>query len=173
MALVENAVSRNMGTQDARYIRDFLPGQISRAPEHRMWQYQCRNSESQPWGTYYTFSDAVEWLPADFDIVNCYTGGSPVSAALTTMMVVKFLRRPVANSEDGSNSPRQEIFGKRMLVNELVKENTQGKTITVQVCRSEEERVAALKKWFGIQLVEEERDAIKGHLTELTSSGVA
>lgn len=60
MQLVECSTIRNMGTQDARLIRDFIPGQVSRASEHKMWQCQCRNSEDRPWTAFYSFSDRVE-----------------------------------------------------------------------------------------------------------------
>lgn len=171
MRLVEESTIRNIGIQDARLIRDFIPGQVSRAPEHKMWQYQCRNSEMRPWRTFYSFSDTVEWLPQDFGVVNCFAVVSMESSAVTTICMVKFLRRAVADCEDATAEGQlQEIFGKRMLVNELVKENLGGKTKVVQECRSEEERVEALKKWFGVELTEEERLAIKGHMTELKPS---
>jgi hypothetical protein len=171
MRLVEEHTIRNMGTQDARLIRDFIPGQVSRAREHRMWQYQCRNSETQPWRTFYSFSDAVEWLPADFGVVNCFTGLSLESSAVTTLCMVKFLRRAAASREDAQTAEDQpqEIFGKRMLVNRLIKENLGGKTKVVQECQSEEERVQALREWFGVELTEEEKLAIRGHMTEIRS----
>ncbi len=171
MQLMEDSVIRNMGTQDARFIHDFIPGQFSRAPEHKMWQYQCRNSETQPWQTFYSFSDMVEWLPPDFGVVNCFTGVSLESSAVTTMCMVKFLRGASNDCEDATaaSGQQQKIFGKRILVNELVKENLGGKTKVVQQCRSEEERIKALREWFGLELTEEEKIAIKGHMTELKS----
>lgn len=170
--LMEGSTIRNMGSQDARLIRDFIPGQISRNPEHKMWQYQTCNGETEPWRTFYSFSDSVEWLPPDFGVVNCFTGVSLDSSAVTTMCMVKFLRKPTTNCEDAraARSQQQEIFGKRMLVNEIVKENMGGKTRVIKVCQSEEERVAALRDWFGVILTDEERLAIKGHMTELKPS---
>lgn len=167
MQLIENFISRNMGTQDARYLRGNLPGQVSRALGHRMWLYQCRNHEPQPWKTFYGFNDALEWLPQDFDVVNCFTSGSPESAAVTNVAVVKFLRRPVSNHTEPPKDCRQEIFGKRILANEVRKENLGGRTRVMQVFRTEDERISALKMWFGIELTEEERLAIRGHSTEL------
>lgn len=73
-----------------------------------------------------------------------------------------FLRR---SSEDAAGG--QEIYGKRMLVNGLVKENLGGKTNIVQECQTEAERVEALKKWFGISLSQEEIESIRGWHTEL------
>jgi hypothetical protein len=37
----------------------------------------------------------------------------------------------------------------------------------VKECKSEAERVEALKEYFGIELAEEEKEAIKGHQSEI------
>jgi arylamine N-acetyltransferase len=164
MPLVEGAEWRNMGTQDARLIKDFIPGQTELTPGRRLWIYQCRNSPDQSWISFYAFSHSVEWLPADFEISNCYTGTSPRSFQTTTVLVVKFLLRESKRSPTG-----EEIYGKRMLVNDVVKENPGGKTRVLQELKSEAERVEALKEYFGIELTAEERDAIEGFQTEIKS----
>lgn len=122
-----------------------------------MWIYECRNGseEDKPWNAFYCFSDKVEWSAADFDVCNWFTGCSPDSFQTTTVLVVKFLRRG------------EEVYGKRMLVNGLVKENLGGRTRLVQECQTEEERVKALKEWFGIELTDEEKKAIEGFQTAL------
>jgi hypothetical protein len=54
-----------------------------------------------------------------------------------------------------------------MLVNGEVKRNDGGRTRVVQVCKTEEERVKALRDHFAIELPEEEINGIKGMSTEL------
>ncbi|CAJ0548819.1 Ff.00g024320.m01.CDS01 [Fusarium sp. VM40] len=164
MPLVEGTEWRNMGTQDARLIKDFLPGQTEFTSGRRLWIYQCRNSPDQSWISFYAFSHSVEWLPADFEISNCFTGTSPHSFQTSTVLVVKFLLRESKRSPTG-----EEIYGKRMLVNDVVKENPGGKTRVLQELKSEAERVEALKEYFGIEFTAEERDAIKGFQTEIKS----
>ncbi|KAI3542634.1 hypothetical protein CSPX01_06839 [Colletotrichum filicis] len=149
MLLAEGSTIRNMGTQD----------------EHKMWQYQYRNNEELPWQTFYCFSDAVEWLPPDFGVVNCFTGSNPESSAVTMLCVVKFLR---IDTQEQLTHP-QKIYGKRMLVGHLVKENLGGRTRVVRECRTEDDRVQALRDWFNIELTEQEMVSIKGHVTELRS----
>ena len=75
-----------------------------------------------------------------------------------------FLRRP---NKDVPGD--EEIYGKRMLVHSVVKENLGGKTKVVQECHTDAERVEALKKWFGIHLSDEEIESIQGWHTELKS----
>lgn len=165
MAMVEDAEWRNMGTQDARLIRDFIPGQTELTTGRRLWIYQVRNSPDQPWTSHYAFSHAVEWLPADFEVANHYTSTSAKSFQTGTVLVVKFLRR-----EDKGLPGGQEVYGKRILFNDVVKENPGGKTVVLKELGSEEERVQALKEYFGIELTEEEVAAVKGHKTEIASA---
>lgn len=94
-------------------------------------------------------------------------------------MVVKFLRTAGKNEgekktkgkkkeEEGKGEDEEaSIHAKIMLVGDLVKLNTGGRTSVIQTCRTEEERVEALRKHFGIELSEEERVGIRGRVTEL------
>lgn len=104
----------------------------------------------------------MEWLPQDFEVLNAFTGSSAKSFQTYTVLVVKFLRRKAVGKMIG-----EEVYGKRMLVGGTVKENLGGKTRVVRECGSEEERVEALREWFGIELTEEERGGIRGYQTEL------
>lgn len=114
------------------------------------------------WSSFFAFSDAVEFLPADFHVMNTYTGGHPESFRMFTLLIVKFLRRCI---EDGSGESGSD--GKCMLIDGVVKENIGGKTQVVHVCETENQRVEALKAWFGIELLAEEVEGIRGWRTEL------
>lgn len=162
--LIEGHVTRNIGTQDIRLIQDFIPGQTERTPERKLWICQYRNSTRKPWNSFYAFSDLVEFLPADFNVMNAYTGSHPESFQTSTILIVKFLRRP---EEDGSGE--DQIYGKRMLVNGVIKENLGGKTNVIQECKSEPERIEALRTSFGIELTQDEVESIRGRNTELKS----
>jgi hypothetical protein len=59
------------------------------------------------------------------------------------------------------------IVGKVMLVDGEVKRNDGGRTRVVTVCKTEEERVRALREHFAIELVEEEIQGIRGGIVEL------
>lgn len=162
LPLIHGNVTTNIWPQENRLMLDHIDQQISRTPETKLWIYQYRNGAEEPWNSFYAFS-LQEFLEVDFKITNFYTSESPGSFQRSTMLIVKFLRRPKEGGEQGE----QEIFGKRMLVNNVVKENTGGKTRLVHVCKSEAERVEALQTWFGIRLSEDERAGIAGHVTEL------
>lgn len=78
------------------------------------------------------------------------------------VLVTKFLRRACRTSITG-----EEIYGKRMLVDGVVKENLGGKTKILKECKTEVERVEALQEYFGIELTDDEKEAISGYKTEL------
>lgn len=157
--LKHGATIANLGTQSARLVRGFTPSQTEKDdPDRAMWIYECRNGAEAPWNAFYCFSDKVEWSAVDFGVSNWYASCCPKSFLRDMILVVKFLRR------EGEG----QVYGKRILTNGTVKENLGGKTRLVQECRTEEERVKALKEWFGIGLTEEEEKAIEGFRTALT-----
>jgi arylamine N-acetyltransferase len=173
LPLVEDEVTHNMGTQEVRLIKDHIPAQIDRRSHTKMWIYQYRNSSIQAWNSFYAFYE-VEFSAEDYDVMNWYTGHSPESPQLGGVLVIKFLRRRRRRQEkkkkdggEGEGEGENEIFGKRMLVQDTVKENLEWKTVVVETCVSEKDRVAALEKWFGIRLTEAEIKGIEGWKTEL------
>lgn len=152
----------NIGTQEIRLVHDHIPPQIDRSEHTKLWIYQYRNKPDQPWNSFYAFPE-VEFLEADYYIMNWYTGSSPTSFQTFTMLIIQFLRR----KKEGGDEDEEEVFGKRMLVNGTVKENLGGKTKVVQECKTEDERIEALDKRFGMRFTDEERAGIVGHVTEL------
>jgi len=161
LPLLEDHVTHNMGTQEVRLVQDHIPAQVDRRPHTKMWIYQYRNSADQAWNSFFAFYE-VEFSAEDFGVMNWYTGHSPESPQLGGLLVIKFLRR---EKKDGEGE--DEIYGKRMLIGETIKENLGGKTSMVETCASEKERIAALEKWFDITLTEEEAGGIAGWKTEL------
>ncbi|KAF2474950.1 arylamine N-acetyltransferase 4 [Lindgomyces ingoldianus] len=158
--LIPGHVVPNIGQQDVRLIRDHIPQQVDKSEKTKLWIYQYRNGNNKAWNSFYAFPE-VEFLEEDFKVMNWYTGNSPMSFQTYTILIVKFLRRLKDDSGE------EEVYGKRMLVNGTVKENLGGSTKVVEECQTENERVQALRKWFGITLTEEEKRSIVGHCTEL------
>jgi hypothetical protein len=103
-------------------------------------------------------------MTQDFDVMNFFTSEGNTFQR-TTVLIVKFLRDNSEDKEGGVEDSK--IVGKLMLVNGAVKRNLGGKPEIVQVCKNEDERIEALKQWFGITVTDEERQGIKGLVTEL------
>jgi arylamine N-acetyltransferase len=166
--LVHGYVRTNLGSQETRLWHDWIPTQLHRTDATKLWIYQYRNNPQQDWNAFYAFSEA-EAMEADFRNLNWYTGSHPESFQTFTCIIVKFLRR--SKSDAKGEEEDQEIYGKRMLINGVVKENLGGKTAVMEDCRTEEQRLAALDKWFGMSFTQDERDGIRGWGTELRGDG--
>ncbi|KAI1318874.1 cysteine proteinase [Xylariaceae sp. FL0255] len=163
MPLVDGLVHANIGTQQIRLRHDWIPAQQKRTEEHKLWIYEYRNSADSEFLPFYAFVE-LEFMPNDWEVCNYWTSTNVEKSWQTrTVIIIKFLRRKVEGDEKG----REEIFGKRMLVDGVVKENLGRKTHVVCECKTEEERVAAIEKYFGIRLTEDEKGSIKGWRTEL------
>ncbi len=111
------------------------------------------------WNSFFAFSE-IEFLPADFEVMNFFTcqNTGEINFQRRTVLIVRFLR----GREEGDG-----VVGKVMLVAGEVKRNNGGMTSVVLVCKTEEERVKALREYFDIQLVEEEISGIRGRNVEL------
>lgn len=157
MPMVEGLVHLNLGTQQIRLVRDWLPDQVHRVDSSRQWIYQYRNSETAEWNSFYAFTE-VEFLQPDWGVLNHWVCSHPDSNQLVRMLIVSFQRR----RKEGGAAHEYEIVGKRMLVDDVIKENLGGKTSVVKQCRSEDERVQEIRERFGITLTQEERAAIAG-----------
>ncbi|GAB7342376.1 hypothetical protein MBLNU457_g0593t1 [Dothideomycetes sp. NU457] len=153
LPLIHNTPQHNFGTQEIRLIYDSFPDATA-GP--LFWIYQYRNSSNSDWNTYYAFPE-MEFTEMDFAMMNYWTATSERSFQIVQVLIVAFDR-----GEDGKS-----VKGKYMLHNGKVKRNLGGKTELVVECSTEDERVQALQRYFGITLTEEQRKAIQGYRTEL------
>ncbi|PYI18049.1 arylamine N-acetyltransferase 1 [Aspergillus violaceofuscus CBS 115571] len=143
----------NLGIQELRLQYESVPGLSSR-PDQKFWTYQIRNGADRPWRLCYAFSD-LEFHPPDLEVMNFYTSQFPGSFLTTRVLAIRFLAR------DG------HIYGKVVLDQDKVKVNTGGKSVLVQTCVTEAERVEVLRERFGIQLTVEQQEGIIGRNSAL------
>ncbi|KAJ1326977.1 N-hydroxyarylamine O-acetyltransferase [Microdochium nivale] len=196
MPLTPGLVHANLGTQQIRLVKEYISTQTHRPDHHdggdpdrhKLWVYQYRNSPQAEWNSYYCFAE-TEFMQMDWEVVNWWTSTSERSLQTHRPLCILFLRRPnrgtngaqqeQARGEDvdgvgdaaGDNSSADtgdfHIYGKRMLVAGVVKENLGGKTRILATCETEVQRVAALKEYFDITLTDEEIGGIRGFRSEL------
>jgi len=167
LQLVHNKPVLNLGTQEIRLMYDWIPPQTRRTEKTKVWIYQYRNGPDQEWNAFYAFPE-FEFTQADFLVMNCFASESRESFQTFTILIIKFLsRRATSDNEEPEDDSNIEIYGKRMMVNGVLKENLGGRTRVVKECQTEAERIAVLKEYFGIALSKEEIDGIKGWVTEL------
>ncbi|EOD44465.1 putative tpa: arylamine n-acetyltransferase 2 protein [Neofusicoccum parvum UCRNP2] len=155
MPLVKHHITQNIGPQEIRFEHAGLVNATNTAPdEKRAWIYQYRSGADQPWNSFFCFTE-TEFLHQDH-----WTSKHADCFQTWTPMAVELLRREGA---DGV----AEIYGKLMLANGDVKENLGGKTGLVRSCKSEAERLEALRDVFGMSFTEEQQAGITGRRSEL------
>jgi len=168
MPLIEGLVHHNsIGSQDVRFIRDYLPSQRFRGEgAARMWVYQYRNGADKEWNSFYAFSAEFEFMEPDFKVMSHFTSTSLENPQSSTVLSILFLRGG-GDGEGKGTGKGERVVGKVMMVKGVVKRNVSGKTVVVRTCVTERERVDALREYFGIELTEEERVSIRGRVSEL------
>ena len=145
LPMVEGVVTQNIGTQELQLAHEVIPGQVDQS--QKQWIYQLRNDASKEFNSGYCFTDQ-EFIEQDFEVMSYFTSTHPSSYMTATVVMVRYLHH------------NYKIYGKRMLVNAEIKENSGGKSELLRVCMNEKERIEALKTEFGVTLSEEEQQAI-------------
>lgn len=136
----------NIGTQKLRLLHGSMPGLASGTKN--LWTYQFRNDDSHPWKSANAFHE-IEFFQGDFEVMSFYTSQSASCFLTSHLLVIKFLREG------------EKVYGKKVLEDAKVKENEGGKSVLIQTCETEEERIQALRDHFDIKnLTEEEQSAI-------------
>lgn len=160
----------NLGAQEIRLRRGVFPDTV-REEANKVWLYEYRNGPDAEWNTYYAFgeTEASQW---DLECANFWVKAHPDSFQRKQLLAVKFIRgSPSLGTgsieQNGDSSNAISVVGKVMLADGVLKENMGGKTRVLKDCRTEEERVKALEEYFDIHLTDEQRDGIKGFVTEL------
>ncbi|KAH6640215.1 arylamine N-acetyltransferase 1 [Chaetomium tenue] len=128
-------------------------------PNQRVWVYSVREGEDRPWRTQYHFVE-TEFLAADFEVMNLRTMAAPQSFFVQSVMCMWTLL------DEQKESP----VGLLILHRDYVKRQLGAVSEVVERFQSEEERVKALEKYFGIVLNPEEQGAIRGLASELSRS---
>jgi arylamine N-acetyltransferase len=125
-------------------------------PSQRVWVYSHRDNDGAPWVEAYSFLE-VEFFPQDYEVMNLSTMTLPQSYFTQTVMCIKILL----------SKETEDMEGVLILYQNVVKKRIRGVTNVLEELKSEEDRVKALQKWFGIVLNEEEKKGIIGLATEL------
>jgi arylamine N-acetyltransferase len=151
--LVATPTLHNVGDQSLR----LRPGPIDQhAGRHgqRLWLYEHRNGDG-PWIPTYCFTD-IEFLPEDFTMINYYMSTSWDSWFTFHVVCVRMIL-----------DEQEQLVGDLTLFNNQLKRRIGATSEVLATFTSEDERVAALEKYFGIALGESERAAIHRTISEV------
>lgn len=127
-------------------------------PNQRVWVYSIQDNEGAPWKELYHFVE-TEFLPGDFEVMNLRTMTAPQSFFVQSVMCIC----TVLDDE------KEKAVGVLLLHRDYVKRQLGAESSIVEQLQSEEQRVRALERYFGIVLSPEERRGIRGLASELKS----
>ncbi|KAL1310685.1 hypothetical protein AAFC00_000946 [Neodothiora populina] len=166
--------------QESRIRWTNIPDNVNKS--QLIWVYEFRYDVKADWIPAYCFSE-TEFLPNDYAMMSFFTSHNPKSWFTYSVVCVKMVMGKRSSSTT-TTTPRQygqqaaeqlqdsevedEIVGDVTLFNNEVKRRVHGEAETVERLETEDQRVAALKKWFGISLTDSERDGIKGKASALS-----
>ncbi|KAH0565856.1 hypothetical protein GP486_000753 [Trichoglossum hirsutum] len=155
LPLVHRHISRGISTQFLKLEYEKL--QQHSDPSQRVWIYSHRASQDTPWTETYSFVE-IEFFLTDYEVMNLSTMTSRQSFFTQVVLCVKTLLDGHGDTE-----------GVLILFQNEVKARIGGEVSVMEKLQSEEQRIKALEKWFGILLTEEEKKGIRGLVTELKS----
>jgi len=158
--LNESYSARNVGTQSLRLVRSLPPDLLTSAStsisvDQALWTYQYRHTDESDWLPAYCFSE-TEFIPSDFVMMNWFMSTSRTSWFTYTVVCMKMVM-----------SEEEELIGDVTLVGGEVKKRIGGISKTLAVLESEAQRVEALREHLGVRLSVEERNGIRGRVSEL------
>ncbi|KAJ5776772.1 Arylamine N-acetyltransferase [Penicillium odoratum] len=145
--LIHEFETHNVGDQSIRLIYGPITQHTSNG--QFLWQYEICNAGGA-WIPAYCFTE-TEFLPEDFTIINYYMSTSPDSWFVHNVLCVRMIL-----DDEG-----EKVIGDLTLFDDTLKRRMGATSEVLQFFASEEERVAALEKYFHIPISKAERESIR------------
>lgn len=164
LPLVSGEETAGIGTTRFKLTYTALPGHTDRT--QRMWMFSFRGDDDAPWVDAYAFTE-MEFFPEDFEVMNLSTMTLRQSFFVQSVFCVKMA---VETWEGGVEEDGEGVEGVGWLTlhgEKVTRKIARKPAEGLQELKTEEERVEALKRWFGIELSEAEKGGIQGLSTEI------
>lgn len=174
VALEHGVQSYQIAPAQMRLMHEPIPEFLDQS--QRVWVYQQRRDEDSEWAPMYCFTD-YEFTPTDIESMNYAPWLSKQSFFTHKVVAVRFATSKETNDGDGPGSPGEgalegRIDGTVTINQNVIKWRKGGKKIVELKFEREGDRIAALKNYFGIELSDEDRDAINGTASAVEASGM-
>lgn len=168
--LLHGEVRSQISPAESRLVFETLEENIS---DCKLWQHQHRFNAEAEWSTTYCFSD-VEVLPSDLEGLNLAPWVGRTSHFTQKVICVRFTTEDESTDNVGGLPNTEtieggEIDGQLILNQDNLKWRRRGKNVLEVELKSEDDRVKALRKYWGIELDVEDRRAIVGTVSALES----
>lgn len=164
--LIPGAVRPQISPAESRVVYEALPDGVSSAS--KLWIYQYRFHAQDAWKAAYCFTD-LEFLPADIVGMNLQPWLDRHTFFTHKVVACRFTTD--RETEEGAAEPGSaseealvegEIDGAITLAHDVIKWRRRGQKVTEVHFASEEERLAGIRKYFGVVFSDEDAAGIKG-----------
>ncbi|KAI1056595.1 hypothetical protein LB507_002236 [Fusarium sp. FIESC RH6] len=161
MEIVNGKTFQRSDAGEMRLRYDTIPQYLTK---QKVWIYEFRSSHEGEWTPQWCFIDH-EVLPDDIRVMNMAPSKSPSSFFTFRIMAVQF----TSTAEDCSNMETRDlsktggdIDGSVFIDGNVMKYRKKGEVKIEKTFANEDERVEVLRRYFGVELKEEDRRAIRG-----------
>lgn len=170
MELIEGKIVDQISPAQMVLVRENVTRSLDRS--QKMWVFKHRFSPEKELEPVYCFTD-LEFLPADIESMNFEPMLNKKTFFTHKVVCVRFATDRETDDGDGPQSPAEDAFageidGSISFNHDVVKWRKGGKKIAEVPCKSESERLRVLKRYFGVDFLEEDKDAVLGTAAMLT-----
>ncbi|KAL4729720.1 hypothetical protein ACLX1H_004143 [Fusarium chlamydosporum] len=161
MELLDGKTFQRSDSGEMRLRHDTIPQYLSK---QKVWIYEFRSAADGEWIPQWCFIDH-EVLPDDIRVMNMAPSKSPSSFFTFKVVAVQFTSKKEDFSKMETRDSRHiggDIDGSVFIDGNVMKYRKNGEVKMEKTFKNEDERLEALKKYFGIELAAENRRAIKG-----------
>ncbi|KAK5109129.1 hypothetical protein LTR62_007491 [Meristemomyces frigidus] len=172
LALQAGVVETHIAPSQMRVVYQPIPQFVDQS--QRIWIYQHRRNETAEWADMYCFTD-MEFTTNDITSMNFSPWINPQSFFTHKVVAVRFTTDRSSADEPGADGEAElegEVDGSLVLNQDVLKWRRKGEKVLEWTFKDDGERVEALRKYFGIVLVREDLDAIKGTAAEVAAKGM-
>ena len=163
LALDHGVESTHVVPAQMRLMHEPLPKNLDQS--QKVWIYQYRYDQNHDWTPMYCFVD-FEFTPNDVGSMNFAPWLNRASFFTHKVVCARFTTDREFDSAGGPGSPSEdalagEVDGSITINHDTLKWRKDGKKIVEIPFMKDEDRVDALRKYFGIHLTDQECEAIK------------
>ena len=163
LPLEHGAVRTQISPAESRLVFEPIPQNLNQT--YKVWIYQHRFDKDSPWTTHYCFVD-FEFIPEDVESMNFAPWLNPHSFFTHKVVANRFTtdRETDQASPDSASEEALggEIDGAITLNHDELKWRRHGKKVVHIPFRTEDDRLAAIQKYFGITLSPDDAEGIEG-----------